>query len=71
MLLYSLHNGLTLLHKYMSTRALDGSAPISIGAPLQLLGHTSAGHVVYCMVLVGCASSLDIPLASGGCPPRL
>ena len=37
-----------------------GSLPISVGAPLQLLGHTSAGRVVSCTVLVGCASSLDM-----------
>ena len=36
-----------------------------IGEPLQLLGYTSAGRVVGCTVLVGCASSLDIPLPSG------
>ena len=29
-LLYSLHNGLTLLYKYMSTRASEESAPITV-----------------------------------------
>ena len=34
------------------------------------LGHTSAGHVVNCAVPVGCASSLEIPLASAGGVPQ-
>ena len=29
-MLYSLHNGLALLHKYTSTRASEGSALISV-----------------------------------------
>ena len=41
-----------------------------IGAPLQLLGHTSAGRIMSCMVRVWCTSSLEIPLASGGTPQR-
>ena len=40
-----------------------------VGAPFQSLGHTSAGSVARCTVLVGCASSLEVPLASGGFTP--
>ncbi len=47
------------------------AVPISVGAPLQVLGHTSADRVVHCTVLVGCASSLEILLASGGLPQAL
>ena len=37
---------------------------------LRCLGHISAGRVVPCGS-VECGSTLDIPLASRGCPPRL
>ena len=45
-LLCSLHNRLTLIHKYTSTGASEGAdqTPV-LGAPLQLLGHTSAGRI--------------------------
>ena len=36
------------------------------GVTLQCLGHISAGRVVRCRVLDGCASSPDISLTSGG-----
>ena len=40
-LLYSLHSGLALLHKYTLKRALDGvDQTLVFGAPLQLLGRT-------------------------------
>ena len=42
-----------------------------VGAPLQLLRQISAGRVAPCAVLVECASSLEIPLASGDRPARI
>ena len=41
------------------------------GVTLQCLGHISSGRVVCCTVLVGCASSLDIPLPLGTVPQAL
>ena len=38
---------------------------------LQLLGRTSAGRSVNCTIPVGCASALEILLASGVCLPKL
>ena len=69
LLLNFLHNRLAVFHEYTSTRASDGSPPINVGAPLHLLGHTSASRVVGCTVLVRCISSLEILLASRGRPP--
>ena len=37
---------------------------------IQLMGHTSAGRSVNDRDLFRCVTSLDIPRASGGCPPR-
>ena len=71
-LLYSLYNGLALLHKYTSIRASEGVHHSTWWVRLSsCLGHTSAGRVVNCAVLIGCASSLEIPLASRGHTPRL
>ena len=41
------------------------------GVPLNLLGHISDSRGISCTVPVGCASGLEIPLVSGGRPPRL
>ena len=40
------------------------------GAPLQMLGRIRPAVVLTCAVQVGCASALEIPLASGGSPPQ-
>ena len=51
-MLYSLHDGVALLHNHR------------VGSPFQSLGHTSTGRIVHSTIPVGCASALEIPLAS-------
>ena len=52
-MLYSLHNRLALLHKYTSTRASDGSAPIIV------LVHLSSGWVTLRPVMLNTARFLS------------